>query len=197
MTACIANNGMIVVISGPSGSGKTTVCKRLCERPGGPALSVSATTRPPRPGEQDGVDYFFLSRDEFQERASRGEFIEYAEYNGNLYGTPRGPLERALARGQVILVEIDVQGAAQMRQVFPRGLYIFLDAPDHSVVEQRLSQRNTESPEDRQRRLLAAERERGQSQGQFNCCIINDDLDRTTNHIQGMITTWITQRNLT
>jgi guanylate kinase len=197
MSACLSNNGMIVVVSGPSGSGKTTICKRLCAGPHGPMLSVSATTRPPRAGETEGVDYFFLSRDDFQRRASKGDFIEYAEYNGNLYGTPRSPLEKALAMGQVMLVEIDVQGAAQMRQVFPRGLYIFLDAPDHSVVEQRLERRNTESAEERRRRLDAAEHERGQSSGHFDCRIINDDLEATTRQIQGMIETWVNHRNLT
>ncbi|MFO7897529.1 MAG: guanylate kinase, partial [Planctomycetota bacterium] len=142
----------IVVISGPSGSGKTTVCRRLLADPN-VVMSVSATTRPPRPGERDGVDYYFLSRAEFQRWADEGRFVEHAEYNGELYGTPRAQLEEKLAEGRTVLLEIDVQGAKQLRDTFPDATYIFLDAPDRDEAMQRLARRNTETPEQVRRRL--------------------------------------------
>ncbi len=118
--------GKLIVISGPSGSGKTTVCRELLTDPA-IQLSVSATTRKPRPGEQDGENYFFVSREEFCGRVERGLFAEHAEYNGNLYGTPRDWLESELAAGHIVLLEIDLQGSKQLWEQFPKGTYIFLD----------------------------------------------------------------------
>lgn len=179
--------GQVVVISGPSGSGKTTVCERLRSDPD-IVLSVSATTRRPRPGERDGVDYRFLSREEFLERVRRGEFVEHAEYNGQLYGTPREPLERALRDGKTVLVEIDVQGAAQMRRAYPDGLLIFLDAPAPAAAAQRLERRNTESSEERSRRVAVAERERAAAaSGCFDHRVVNDVLDDAVEQIRGLI----------
>lgn len=181
--------GQVVVISGPSGSGKTTVCERLRSDPG-VVLSVSATTRRPRPGERDDVDYHFISREEFLERVRRGEFVEHAEYNGHLYGTPREPLERALRDGKTVLVEIDVQGAAQMRRVYPDGLFIFLDAPAPAAAAQRLERRNTESSEERRRRIAVAERERvAAASGCFDHRVVNDVLDDTVEQIRWLIRT--------
>ncbi len=186
MKASPAQAGTIVVISGPSGSGKTTICNRLTEDPA-ITFSVSATTRPPRSGERDGVDYHFMTKQAFRDRGARGEFAEYAEYNGHLYGTPREPLEKALARGRIVLVEIDVQGAAQLRQVYPHGLYIFLDTPSGDVARIRLEHRNTETPEERQRRLETAERERNQHMTHFDYRVINDDLEETVDRIRNLI----------
>lgn len=181
-----SRHGKVVVISGPSGSGKTTVCNRLLSDPN-LRLSVSATTRAPRRGEKDGVDYLFVSREEFLARAKRGEFAENAEYNGNLYGTPREPLERALAEGRTVLVEIDVQGAAQLRKTYPGGIYIFLDAPGGDVVKKRLEQRNTESADERSRRLEAAERERSTTLGLFDYKVVNDDLEEAVEKVRNII----------
>ena len=110
--------GLVVVVSGPSGAGKTTVCRQLAERCGY-ALGVSATTRAPRVGEVDGKDYFFVSRGEFEAAAERGEFLEYSEHFDSLYGTPKAQVKEALAKGAVVLLEIDVNGAAQVRIVLP------------------------------------------------------------------------------
>ena len=182
-----SSRGKIVVISGPSGSGKTTVCDALLSDPN-VTLSVSATTRSPRPGERDGVHYHFLSREQFGERAERGYFAEYAEYDGELYGTPREPLEEALAEGRTVLVEIDVQGAALLRSAYPDGMYIFLDAPGHDVAMARLEHRNTETPQERSRRMQTAERERETAQGQcFDYTVINDDLDQTVAELRRLI----------
>jgi guanylate kinase len=183
-----ARTGTVVVISGPSGCGKTTVCNRLATEDPRIALSVSATTRPPRPGERDGVEYRFLSESDFRARVARGEFAEYAEYNGRLYGTPRRPLEEKLAEGRTVLVEIDVQGARQLRQVYPKALYIFLDTPNSDVARKRLEHRNTETPEERRRRLETAERERIMAeQVRFDYRVINDDLDETVAKVRNLI----------
>jgi guanylate kinase len=177
--------GRIVVISGPSGSGKTTVCDRLLAEPGF-VLSVSATTRKPRPGERDGVTYHFMDRDEFVARAGRGEFAEHAEYNGHLYGTPREPLERAVAQDKTVLVEIDVQGAAQMRRQYPDAIYIFLDAPNDEAAA-RLELRNTETVGERQRRVDAARRERAQAKRYFDFRVVNDKLDEAVETVKKII----------
>jgi len=177
--------GRIIVISGPSGSGKTTVCNRLLEDPN-VRLSVSATTRTPRPGERDGVNYHFLTRTEFARRVQQGVFAEHAEYNGNLYGTPRAELDAARTDGQAVLVEIDVQGAAQLRRRYPHAIYIFLDAPADAVAE-RLERRNTETPDERRHRLDAAQRERAAGQELFDVTVINDDLDQAVQQIRSLI----------
>jgi len=178
--------GRMVVISGPSGTGKTTVCRRLLADPN-VTMSVSATTRSPRPDEKDGADYHFLDRDEFLARVNRGEFAEHAEYGGHLYGTPRGPLEEALANGNTVLLDIDVQGARQLRKLYPQALYIFLDAPDRAAAQARLERRNTETPEERRRRVNAAERERAAGRDLFDHHVINDDLDETVEQIKNLM----------
>jgi guanylate kinase len=178
--------GRMVVISGPSGSGKTTVCGRLLKDPD-VVMSVSTTTRPPRPREEGGVNYHFVSRDEFAELVERGEFAEHAEYNGNLYGTPKAALESILAGGKTALVEIDVQGAAQLGEVYPDALYIFLDAPDRDAARARLERRNTETAEERAKRIEAAEQERASADKYFDHHVINDDLDETVECIRKLI----------
>ncbi len=175
----------LVVISGPSGSGKTTVCNRLIEDPD-IVMSVSATTRFPRPGEKDGVNYYFLSPDEFQRWIAQGRFLEHAEYNGDLYGTPRGQLEEKLDAGATVLLEIDVQGARQLRENCPNALYIFLDAPNRDEGVRRLTGRNTETPEQVRRRLEAARRELEQTD-LFDHKVVNDDLDETVGRIRDLI----------
>ena len=179
--------GKLVVISGPSGSGKTTVCSRLLDDPN-LVLSVSATTRAPRPGERAGVDYHFLSREEFLDRVARGLFVEHAEYNGNLYGTPRDRLETELAAGRTVLLEIDLQGARQVRERFPGAMFIFLDAPGREAAVARLERRNTETAEDRRRRIATADREREEASGErFDYRVINDDLDDAVGEIRRLI----------
>ena len=123
-----ASRGKLVVISGPSGAGKTSVCRALKQHPD-VEFSVSATTRVQRDGERDGIDYHFLSRDDFQRRLGENQFLEWATYNGNLYGTPRWPMDQALARGKTFLVEIEVKGTRQLRERGIEGLYVFIAPP--------------------------------------------------------------------
>lgn len=181
------DTGKLVVISGPSGSGKTTVCNRLLSDPS-IMLSVSATTRAPRPREKDGENYYFVSREEFLERVERGVFAEHAEYNGNLYGTPRDWLEEQLAAGRTVLLEIDLQGSTQLWEKLPNGIYIFLDAPGRETAARRLEGRNTETPEERRRRAETADRERELAKtAHFDYKVINDDLDETVEEIRNLI----------
>jgi len=175
----------MVVISGPSGSGKSTICKRLLEDPR-VVFSVSATTRKMRPGEVDGRDYHFLAVDEFRQRIARGEFIEHAEVYGNLYGTLRGPLEKAIAAGQLYLLEIDVQGALQLKALGEPGQYIFIAPPDFDELRRRLVKRNTETPEVLERRLHKAEDEY-RERDKYDHVVVNDDLEQAVAHVQKLI----------
>ncbi len=175
----------MVVISGPSGSGKSTICKRLLEDPH-VVFSVSATTRKMRPGEVDGRDYHFLSVDEFKRRIARGEFIEHAEVYGNLYGTLRAPLERAIAAGQLYLLEIDVQGALQLKALGEPGQYIFIAPPDFEELRRRLVKRNTETPEVLERRLHKAEDEY-RERVKYDHVVVNDDLERAVAEVRALM----------
>jgi len=175
----------MVVISGPSGSGKSTICKRLLEDPH-VVFSVSATTRRMRPGEVDGRDYHFLAVDEFRKRIERGEFIEYAEVYGNLYGTLRQPLERAIAAGQLYLLEIDVQGALQLKALGEPGQYLFIAPPDFEELRRRLVKRNTETPEVLERRLHKAEDE-FRERGKYDHVVVNDELERAVAEVRRLI----------
>ncbi len=175
----------MVVISGPSGSGKSTICKRLLQDPR-VVFSVSATTRAIRPGEVDGRDYYFLTRDEFKKRVERGEFIEHAEVFGNMYGTLRGPMEDALAAGKVYLLEIDVQGALQLRAMSVPGTYIFVAPPNFEELRKRLVKRGSETPEVLERRLHKAEDEY-RERVKYDHVVVNDDLERAVAQIQGLM----------
>lgn len=168
--------GRMVLISGPSGSGKSTICRRL-KRRSDVVFSVSATTRAPREGEVDGVDYRFIGVDEFKRLQQRGAFIEYAEVHGNMYGTLREPMEHAIAEGKVFLVEIDVQGAIQLKRLETPGVYVFVDVPDLVELRRRLEQRGTDAPEVIERRLAKAEAERAE-RDKYDVVVVNDDLER-------------------
>lgn len=174
----------LIVLSGPSGAGKTTVCRAVAERLG-LALSVSATTRPPRPGETDGVDYYFISREEFDRRAAAGRFIEHAEVFGHRYGTPVEELERARAAGRRLLLEIDVQGGIQIKKKYPEALAILLLPPEPEVLLARLSKRGTEAPQEAQRRFAQAEAEVAMARrsGCYDAEVVNDDLERAIGQV--------------
>ncbi len=172
------NRGLLFVVSAPSGTGKTTVCRRLLERDPGLALSISHTTRRPRPGEVPGRDYHFVSHRAFREMVERGAFVEFAEYGGNLYGTSEAELERILASGRDALLEIEVQGAAQIRQRRPDARLIFLLPPSLEVLEARLRGRGTDDEDAIQKRLALARRELAAAPN-FDYAVVNDDLDRT------------------
>jgi guanylate kinase len=177
--------GKMFVISGPSGSGKSTICKRLLEDPR-VVFSVSATTRAKRPGEVDGRDYYFLTRDDFKKRVERGEFIENAEVYGNMYGTMRGPMEDALAAGKLYLLEIDVQGALQLRAMSVPGTYIFVAPPNFEELRKRLLNRGSETPEMLERRLHKAEDEY-RERVKYDHVVVNDDLERAVTQIKGLM----------
>jgi guanylate kinase len=165
----------MLVISGPSGSGKSTIVKRLLEDPR-VVFSVSCTTRAPRAGEVDGRDYQFLSRDEFRSRVERNAFIEWAEVYGNLYGTPREPMENALAAGRVYLLEIDVQGALKLMSLGIEATYIFISPPDLATLQARLVGRGTDKPESIERRMAKARDEMNEAP-RYNHVIVNRDLE--------------------
>ena len=167
--------GTMLVVSGPSGSGKSTICKRLISDPR-VEFSVSATTRAPRAGEVDGRDYHFMDKARFKEEIERGAFIEWAEVHGNLYGTPRVPMERALAAGMVFLLEIDVQGGAQLKALGLPGVYVFIAPPDLASLRTRLEQRGTDSAEVIERRMAKA-REEMRAQERYDHVVVNLDLE--------------------
>jgi len=179
-----AERGRMLLISGPSGSGKSTICKRLLEDPR-VVFSVSATTRAPRPGERDGVEYHFLSKEEFRRRIAAGAFLEHAEVYGNMYGTLRAPMEEAISAGKVYLVEIDVQGALQLKALDVPGIYVFVAPPNFEALRRRLTGRGTESPEVLERRLQKAEDEY-RERVKYDHVVINDDLDRAVAEIRGL-----------
>jgi len=181
------DGGLAVVISGPSGVGKTTIWRTLAERYGY-ELSISATTRAPRAGEKGGVDYRFVTREQFQEAVRRGEFLEHSEHFGNLYGTPKEPVEAALRNGRVILLQIDVNGARQiMRRLSGTQRYcIFLQAPDLSEQERRLRGRHSDSEASMRARLQRAEMEMAERLS-YDASVVNDDVERAVKEIHHLI----------
>lgn len=176
----------VFVITGPSGVGKGTLIKELCARVPEVELSISATTREPRPGEQDGVDYHFLSREEFDRRIGVGEFLEWAEYSGNRYGTLREEVERRTRRGAPVVLEIEVQGARQVRETMPEAVRIFIEPPNAIALRERLQGRGTDSAEMIERRLTEARKEL-RAKEEFGHRVSNDDVARAANELAGIV----------
>jgi guanylate kinase len=166
----------VFVITGPSGVGKGTLIRTLLERIPELELSVSATTRSPRPGEQEGVDYYFLSDAEFDGKVLGGEFVEHAGYSGHRYGTLRAELDRRLARGAPVVLEIEVQGARQVRETMPEAVQVFIAPPSEEALRTRLVGRGTDVPEQVEARLRTAHEEL-RAQGEFPHVVVNDRLD--------------------
>lgn len=166
----------VFVITGPSGVGKGTLIRALLDRLPQLELSVSATTRAPRPGEQDGVAYHFLDRDEFERRVEAGDFVEHAEYSGNRYGTLRSELERRVGAGVPVVLEIEVQGARQVRDRMPEAVQVFIAPPSRETLRTRLVGRGTDTPEQVTRRLETADAEL-EAQPEFAYVVVNDRLE--------------------
>lgn len=191
-SATVNPTGLVVIVCAPSGAGKSTIIRRVMADDPNLRFSVSCTTRRPRAGETDGKDYYFLSPNEFQRRVAAGEFLEHAEYAGNRYGTLRAEVERFLAAGQDVLLEIEVKGAAQLRAAAESGWlkdhlrFVFIAPPSIGELERRLRDRGTEPADVIQRRLKIARRELAE-QGKFDVVIVNDDLDRAVSEFHRVL----------
>lgn len=180
-------SGKLIVISGPSGVGKSTVVKQVMERCPNLHFSVSATTRPQRPGEVDGVNYFFVDKPKFQAMIQGQELLEYAEYVGNFYGTPEAPIDAALQEGQDILLDIEVQGALNVKQRRPDAVLIYMMAPSFTELERRLSGRGDTAPEIVANRLAHAKWEFSHAH-QYDYLVVNDQVEHAVSEIAAIIT---------
>lgn len=177
--------GRLIVVSGPGGVGKGTAVAALARRRPGLVVSVSATTRAPRPGEREGVHYIFLDDDDFRARAAEGAFLEWAEFAGRCYGTLRAPVDAARARGQTVLLEIDVQGAQQVRARDPDAVLVLLVPPSRAALADRLRERGDD--EDAvARRLEIADWELAHA-GEFDHVVVNDSLERCVEHLERIL----------
>lgn len=179
-------NGILVVVSGFSGAGKGTLMKRLLETYENYALSISMTTRLPRPGEESGREYFFVTREEFEDKIAEGGLIEYANYCGNYYGTPKEYVEAKLSEGKDVILEIEIQGALKIKEQFPTALLLFVMPPSAEELKKRLVGRGTEAPEVIEKRLLRAAEE-AEGIENYDYIVINDDLDICTRELHIMI----------
>lgn len=186
-------NPFPVILSAPSGGGKTTIARELLRVRADLGYSVSCTTRQPRPGEVDGRDYYFLSRPDFAKRRAQGEFAESAEVHGNLYGTLRSEIERVLAAGKHVIMDIDVQGAVQFTRAFPQSVTIFVLPPTADVLLERLRQRRTESKEELAKRLLSALQEL-QSVEEYEYVVVNDELAKAVQRVSSIIDAEVVSR---
>lgn len=180
------NKGILVVVSGFSGAGKGTVMKRLMEKYDGYALSVSATTRKPRPGEEDGREYFFRTRDEFEKLIEEDALLEYAQYVENYYGTPRSYVEEQLQAGRNVILEIEIQGAMKIKEKIPEALLVFVTPPTVEELERRLTGRGTETAQVIADRLARAGEE-AEGMGQYDYILVNDTVEECVDHLHQII----------
>ncbi|MCF1764750.1 guanylate kinase [Corynebacterium argentoratense] len=182
------SQGSLVVLAGPSAVGKSTVVQRLREEVPGLYFSVSMTTRAPRPGEVDGVDYFFVTKDEFQRRIDNGEMLEWADIHGGIQrsGTPAEPVQQALDEGRPVLVEVDLVGARSIKALRPDAVTVFLAPPSWEILVERLTGRGTETPEVIERRLATAKAELA-AQDEFDSVVVNEDVDRAVNELRSIL----------
>lgn len=182
----IPGKGLLLVISGPSGAGKGTLCKALRAEMPELVYSVSATTRLPRPGEVHGVDYFFVSREEFARAVEEEGFLEWAEVYGNWYGTPRRWVEEMIGSGRDVVLEIDIQGARQVKKRFPKGVFIFVVPPTMEELARRLTGRGTDSPEEIARRLSQAVEEM-ECAHEYDYVVVNDKVEKAVATLKSII----------
>lgn len=182
----IKEKGILFVLSGPSGVGKGTVRKALFEQDTDLRYSISMTTRNPREGESDGIDYFFKTRDEFEKLVSEGELIEYAEYANNYYGTPKTYVQQTLEEGKDVFLEIEVNGALQVRENFPDGVFVFLIPPSLKELKDRIVNRGTET-EDKIKARLEAAREEIDMMDKYDYVVVNDNIDHAVKKVQSIV----------
>lgn len=182
------SRGKLIVLSGPSGVGKSTTVAALTAKKQDFYFSVSATTRTMRPGEQDGVNYHFLTRETFMQWVNEGRLLEWAEYVGNCYGTPAEPIRRVTEAGQDVLLDIDVQGGIQVKQNCPGAIMIFLAAPDMAELERRLRTRGDTAPEQIARRLEAARWEYRQAEEHYDYVVVNEQVQQAADEILSILT---------
>ena len=177
-----SRKGRLVIISGPSGVGKTTICKEVTKKTGA-FLSISMTSRPRAKEEIEGEEYLFVSREEFEEKIKQDMFLEYAEVFGNLYGTPKEPVEKALHEGKIVVLQIDVQGAQQVKKIYPDASTIFILPPDQRELAHRLTERGRDSTETKAKRLEGASSEIAASWQNYENMVINDKLEQAANEV--------------
>ncbi len=187
MNSNVYNKGLLIVISGPSGAGKGTVCKELMKRYNY-NISVSATTRSPREGEVDGVNYYFLDKNTFEQKLNNNEFLEYAEVYGNYYGTLKSGVEERLNKGENIILEIDIQGTLQVQKVYKNAVYIFLLPPSISELKNRILKRGSETESSFNIRFSSVSEEL-KYMSSYDYAVINDDLDSAVNNVHSIINT--------
>jgi guanylate kinase len=180
------SKGLLIVVSGPSGAGKGTICKELLNHNQDIAISVSATTRNPRPGEIEGKNYFFLTKDKFEDMIEKDEFLEFAQVYGNYYGTPKQYVMDNIETGTDILLEIDIQGALKIKERFPQGVFIFILPPSMEELKKRITNRGTETEEDIIKRFTSAYEELNYV-SKYNYAVVNDIVEKACKKIEGII----------
>lgn len=181
-----SNRGVLIVISGPSGAGKGTICKALLEKQDNIYISVSATTRSPRKGEIEGINYYFLTKNAFEEKVKENGFLEYANVHGNFYGTPKGNVEKMLDEGKDVILEIDIQGALQVKENFKEGVFIFILPPSMEELKQRIIKRGSETEESLMTRFKNAYKEINYV-SKYNYAVVNDTLDIAVSKVESII----------
>lgn len=178
--------GLLLVVSGPSGAGKGTICKALLNKNDQIKLSVSATTRKSRNGEVHGVNYFFIEKEEFTKMIENGEFLEYAQIYDNFYGTPKAAIIECLEKGQDVILEIEMQGARQIKEVYPEGVFIFVLPPSLEELKSRIVGRGTETQEEIEKRFSCAFEEINQIVN-YDYFIVNEDIEKSVSDVEAII----------
>lgn len=180
------DKGVLLIVSGLSGAGKGTICKRIMEKYPDYELSISATTRDPRPGEVDGREYFFITKDEFEDRIKNGQLLEYAKYVDNYYGTPKDWVLAQMDQGKNVILEIELQGAFQVRDQIPEAVLIFIMPPDMEELERRLRGRGSETEEQIKKRLLRA-MEEIEYVDQYDYVIVNEEVEKSVEMLHTIV----------